>query len=256
MFPLIAVMKQPEANLSDMDAQLKQRVNELNNHLLPQGVKMVPYYNQADFVDTAIKSIRDVLWVGILLAIIVTILFLRSFKSSIVILITVPVSLLLTIITMKAFGFNLNIMTLGAIAAAIGLVIDDAVVVVEQIHRTHEEHPEEKLSDGGSKSHQIPVARHGGLVAEYYCHLFTFWLDDGRCRCLFQHYDANHDYYADGVFPCHLVTVTCALLNFLREHPRKTFENGRSAKAKLGAVFLKRPYVAIALVAAMITGIS
>ena len=141
--PLIAIMKQPEANLSDIDSQLQSRINELNDHLLPKGIKMVPYYNQAEFVDSAIRSIRDVLWIGLLLAILVTMLFLRSFKSSLAILITVPVSLLLTVIVLLSLGYNFNIMTLGAIAAAIGLVIDDAVVVVEQIHRTHEEHPEE-----------------------------------------------------------------------------------------------------------------
>src|SRR5665648_814621 len=101
------------------------------------------HITQADFVDKAIRSIRDVLWVGLLLAIVVSMLFLRSFKSSLAILITVPVSLLLTVIVMLSLGYNFNIMTLGAIAAAIGLVIDDAVVVVEPIHRTHEEHPEE-----------------------------------------------------------------------------------------------------------------
>jgi len=143
--PLIAIMKQPEANLSDIDKQLQVRIKELNDHMLPQGVKMVSYYNQADFVDDAIRSIRDVLWVGLLLAILVTIMFLRSFKSSLAILITVPVSLLLTVIVLLSLGYNFNIMTLGAIAAAIGLVIDDAVVVVEQIHRTHEEHPEENF---------------------------------------------------------------------------------------------------------------
>ena len=141
--PLIAIMKHPEANLSDIDTQLQTRIKELNDHLLPKGVKMVSYYNQAEFVDTAIRSIRDVLWIGLLLAIVVTMLFLRSFKSSLAILITVPLSLLLTVIVLKSLGYNFNIMTLGAIAAAIGLVIDDAVVVVEQIHRTHEEHPEE-----------------------------------------------------------------------------------------------------------------
>ncbi|MDD4754831.1 MAG: efflux RND transporter permease subunit [Prolixibacteraceae bacterium] len=139
--PLVAVMKQPEANLSDINAELQQRISDLNTSILPQGVTLRPYYNQADFVGEAINSIRDVLWIGILLAIIITILFLKSYRSSLIILITVPVSLLLTIVMMFSLGYNFNIMTLGAIAAAIGLVIDDAVVVVEQIHRTHEEHP-------------------------------------------------------------------------------------------------------------------
>lgn len=145
--PLVAVMKQPEANLADINVQLQQRVSELNNKMLPKGIILRPYYNQADFVGEAISSIRDVLWIGLLLAIIITILFLRSFRSSLIILITVPVSLLLAIIIMLALGYNFNIMTLGAIAAAIGLVIDDAVVVVEQIHRTHEEHPGSKYME-------------------------------------------------------------------------------------------------------------
>ncbi|MFA9392505.1 MAG: efflux RND transporter permease subunit [Prolixibacteraceae bacterium] len=140
--PLIAIMKQPEANLEDVNAQLQIRLKELNNRMLPKGLVIRPYYNQADFVDDAINSIRDVLWIGLLLAIVVTVLFLHSFKSSLILLISVPLSLLLTIIVMYSLGFNFNIMTLGAIAAAIGLVIDDAVVVVEQIHRTHEEHPD------------------------------------------------------------------------------------------------------------------
>ncbi len=140
--PLVAVTKQPEANLSDVNFDLQKRIADLNKEMLPDGVKLRPYYNQADFVGEAINSIRDVLWIGLLLAIVITIIFLKSFRSSLIILLTVPVSLLLTIILMLSLGYNFNIMTLGAIAAAIGLVIDDAVVVVEQIHRTHEEHPE------------------------------------------------------------------------------------------------------------------
>jgi cobalt-zinc-cadmium resistance protein CzcA len=144
--PLVAIMKQPEANLSDINVQLQERVKQLNEKMLPKGVKLVPYYIQADFVGDAINSIRDVLWIGLILAIMITVIFLRSLKGSLIILISVPVSLLLTIIALTIFGYNFNIMTLGAIAAAIGLVIDDAVVVAEQIHRTHEEHPEENYS--------------------------------------------------------------------------------------------------------------
>ena len=60
--------------------------------------------------------------------------------------ITIPITLGLTLIVLYAIGYTLNIMTLGAIAAAIGLIIDDAIVVVEQIHRTHEEHPDEQYT--------------------------------------------------------------------------------------------------------------
>jgi len=94
-------------------------------------------------VNDAVKSVTDSLWIGLVLAIIVAIIFLRSFKASSVILVTIPVTLFLTLIVLYATGQTLNIMTLGAIAAAIGLIIDDAIVVVEQIHRTHEEYPGE-----------------------------------------------------------------------------------------------------------------
>jgi cobalt-zinc-cadmium resistance protein CzcA len=144
--PLVAILKQPETNLSDINTRLTERVKELNKNILPKGVVLRSYYNQADFVDDAINSIRDVLWIGLLLSMMITIIFLRSLKSSLIILITVPVSLLLTVIVMLGLGYNFNIMTLGAIAAAVGLVIDDAVVVVEQIHRAHEEHPDDTYS--------------------------------------------------------------------------------------------------------------
>jgi Cu/Ag efflux pump CusA len=125
-----------------LSTQMQKQVAELQK-ILPKDVFIKPYYIQADFVNDAIRSVTDSLWVGLVLAIIVAVLFLRSFKASSVILITIPVTLLLTIIVLYATGQTLNIMTLGAIAAAIGLIIDDAIVVVEQIHRTHEEHPEE-----------------------------------------------------------------------------------------------------------------
>ena len=114
--------------------------------ILPKGVTIKPYYVQADFVNDSVKSVTDSLWIGLALAIIVAIIFLRSIKASATILITIPVTICLTLIVMYAVGYTLNIMTLGAIAAAIGLIIDDAIVVVEQIHRTHEEHPDEPSS--------------------------------------------------------------------------------------------------------------
>jgi CzcA family heavy metal efflux pump len=138
---LIAVLKQPNTNL----VELAEKVNEkklLLDKLLPKDVKLKFYYNQATFVNDAIKSVSDSLWLGLFLAIFIAVLFLRSLKAGTTIFITIPVTLFLTITALTLFGYDLNIMTLGAIAASIGLIIDDAVVVVEQIHRTHEENPD------------------------------------------------------------------------------------------------------------------
>jgi len=139
---LIAVIKQPEANLVSVSSDMDQKVQDLQK-ILPADVTIKPYYVQADFVNDAVKSVSDCLWIGLLLAIIVAIIFLRSVKASITILITIPVTLALTLIVLNAIGYTFNIMTLGAIAASIGLIIDDAIVVVEQIHRMHEEYPNE-----------------------------------------------------------------------------------------------------------------
>ena len=139
---LVAVIKQPNKNLVELSSKIEAKIKELKS-ILPKDVSIQPYYIQADFVNDAIKSVSDSLWIGLGLAIIVAILFLRSLKASSVILITIPITLSLTLVALYAFGFSFNIMTLGALAAAIGLIIDDAIVVVEQIHRTHEEHPYE-----------------------------------------------------------------------------------------------------------------
>ena len=139
---LIAIIKQPNVNLVKLSTDMEAKVKALQQ-TLPKGVTIKPYYIQADFVNESVRSVSDSLWIGLALAIIVAVLFLRSFKASATILITIPVTLALTLIVLCSLGYTFNIMTLGAIAAAIGLIIDDAIVVVEQIHRTHEEHPHE-----------------------------------------------------------------------------------------------------------------
>ncbi|MGN6265348.1 MAG: efflux RND transporter permease subunit [Ginsengibacter sp.] len=140
---LIGVVKQPNSNLVEVSSRMKEKIAQLKN-ILPKEVQIKPYYIQSDFVQKVVKSVTDALWIGLLLAIVVAIIFLRSFKASATILITIPVTLGLTLIVLYAVGYSLDIMTLGAIAASIGLIIDDAIVVVEQIHRTHEENPGEE----------------------------------------------------------------------------------------------------------------
>ena len=143
---LVAVIKQPNANLIAVSSLMQEKIKQLQK-ILPSDVIIKPYYIQADFVNEAVRSVTDSLWIGLALAILVAILFLRSARASLSILITIPITLMLTILVLYSIGYTLNIMTLGAIAASIGLIIDDAIVVVEQIHRTHEEHPGETGSE-------------------------------------------------------------------------------------------------------------
>ncbi|SEA41047.1 heavy metal efflux pump, CzcA family [Flavobacterium gillisiae] len=139
---LIAIIKQPSANLITMSTDMDAKLKELEK-IIPKDIKIKPYYEQSSFVGDAVKSVTDSLLIGLFLAIIVAILFLKSVKASATILIVIPVTLCATLLVLYFTGQTFNIMTLGAIAAALGLIIDDAIVVVEQIHRTHEEHPDE-----------------------------------------------------------------------------------------------------------------
>jgi CzcA family heavy metal efflux pump len=147
---LVAIIKQPNANLIDLSDQMAAKVSELQK-ILPAGIVLKPYYVQADFVHEAVRSVTESVWIGLVLAIFVSILFLRSVKASATILFTIPVTICITLICLFNIGYTLNIMTLGAIAASIGLIIDDAIVVVEQIQRTHEEYPDES---SGTLIHQ------------------------------------------------------------------------------------------------------
>ena len=139
---LISIIKQPNGNVSDISSSMEKQLEKLKV-IIPSDVQIKPYYVQADFVNDSIRSVTDCLWIGLILAVIVVISFLKSWRACVAVLITIPITLGLTLIALYAIGQTFNIMTLGAIAASVGLIIDDAIVVVEQIYRTHEEHPDE-----------------------------------------------------------------------------------------------------------------
>ncbi len=86
---------------------MKDKIAQLKK-ILPKDVTIKPYYIQADFVNTVVKSVTDSLWIGLVLAIIVAIIFLRSFKASVTILITIPVTLGLTLIMLYTVGLHVK----------------------------------------------------------------------------------------------------------------------------------------------------
>src|SRR2546422_8279493 len=102
---------------------------------LPPGVRLRPVYDQASLVRDAVKAVRDAMLVGAALAVIVLLLFLRHGRITAVSASSIPLTLVITIFVMWLLGQTFNLMTLGAMAIAIGLVIDDAVVITENIVR-------------------------------------------------------------------------------------------------------------------------
>ncbi len=137
---LIDLVKQKGVNLVDFTKSVNARASEIQKQL-PSGIIMKPYYNQSAFVTNSVDSVLECIYEGLLLAIIVVILFLRSFRASLNIILIIPVTIALTVTVLHFVHITLNIMSLGAIAASIGLIIDDAIVIIEQLHRMHEENP-------------------------------------------------------------------------------------------------------------------
>ncbi|CAN5417975.1 efflux RND transporter permease subunit [soil metagenome] len=142
---LIDIVKQPEMNLVDFTRGIQQRLDEIRAKL-PRGMTLITNYDQSAFVDASISSVVKTIYEGLILAIIVMFFFLRSWRASMVVLITIPITIAFTLTILSFLGITINVMSLGAIAASIGLIIDDAIVVIEQIYRTHEESGNESMS--------------------------------------------------------------------------------------------------------------
>ena len=138
---LIDLVKQPGINLIDFAKEVEEKAAEARA-ILPKGYELKPYYNQSAFVGDSIDSVVKTIYEGLILALIVMVIFLRSWRSSLVVMLTIPVTLAFTVLVLYLAGITINIMSLGAIAASIGLIIDDAIVIIEQIYRGHEDHPE------------------------------------------------------------------------------------------------------------------
>ena len=129
---LINIARQPSSNTVQVANDVATEVEQLQK-ILPAGVHLTPFYDQSELVREAIASVRDAIFLGLVLACIILFLFLRDWSSSLVAGMVIPVTVAVTILFLWIIGQSFNLMTLGGLAAAIGLVIDDAIVVVENI---------------------------------------------------------------------------------------------------------------------------
>src|ERR1700730_17825211 len=129
---LLSVNRQPESNTLDVAREVHAKIAELQPSL-PPGVHLEPFYDQSTIVQQSIASVLDAVILGIILSAAILVLFLRDWGSSFVAGLVIPVTLSLTLIVLKLTGQSFNLMTLSGLAAAVGLVIDDAIVVIENI---------------------------------------------------------------------------------------------------------------------------
>jgi CzcA family heavy metal efflux pump len=129
---LLNIARQPSSNTVAVADAVAAQVKQLRSKL-PSGVNLDVFYDQSQLVRDSISSVRDAIFIGLILACIILFLFLRDWTSSLIAGLVIPVTIAVTVLALRLIDQSFNLMTLGGLAAAIGLVIDDAIVVVENI---------------------------------------------------------------------------------------------------------------------------
>ena len=129
---LMSIKRQPDSNTVQVADAVHSEVESIRKSL-PKGITLQPFYDQSDVVRDSINSVRDAILIGLCLAAVILVLFLHDWGSSIVAGLVIPVTIAVTFIALRMLNESFNLMTLGGLAAAVGLVIDDAIVVVENI---------------------------------------------------------------------------------------------------------------------------
>ncbi len=137
---VITVARAPGASAPNVVQSARRVVAELQQaHALPAGVEVETVYDQSLLINDAMIGVRDAILIGIALSLVVLVLFLRNLRAGIAAAVAVPITLVCTFGVMLLLGQTLNLMSLGGLAVAIGLVVDDAIVIVEAIVRRQEE---------------------------------------------------------------------------------------------------------------------
>ncbi len=129
---LLNINRQPDGNTVQVAREVHDEIESIRKSL-PPGIVIEPFYDQSVIVNASIKSVRDAILLGLILASVILVVFLRDWGTSLVAGLVIPVTVMVTFIALKLMGETFDLMTLGGLAAAVGLVIDDAIVVVENI---------------------------------------------------------------------------------------------------------------------------
>jgi CzcA family heavy metal efflux pump len=129
---LLNIYRQPDSNTVLVAAEVHREIEQIRRSV-PHEVELRSFYDQSEIVNDSIKGVRDAILVGLVLASLILVAFLRDWGTSLVAGLVIPATIAVTFITLRVLGETFNLMTLGGLAAAVGLVIDDAIVVVENI---------------------------------------------------------------------------------------------------------------------------
>ncbi|WP_415396096.1 efflux RND transporter permease subunit [Sulfurimonas sp. CS5] len=132
------LLRQPNANSIDVQNNFNVKVNELNAKFAKDGIHLEKYYDGTDFINSAVGSVIDAIALGSFIAVLIIFFFLRKFTLSLVALFIIPITFFITMIGMKLIGIDFNIFSLGGMVAALGGLIDQMLIVIENIERHYE----------------------------------------------------------------------------------------------------------------------
>ncbi len=135
------VLKLLGTNTSTVIGRVEDRLDRIRT-ALPEGVELVPYYEQSGLVQRATNTVTTALWQGLVLVVLVLAVFLGNLRSSVIVALSLPFSILLTFFLMLQLGISANLMSLGGLAIGIGMMVDAAIVVVENVFRWLREDPD------------------------------------------------------------------------------------------------------------------
>lgn len=132
---MLVISKQPDANTLQLTGNIESVLDEIRSSLPKDVTLHTDIFKQADFIEIAIKNVTDSLLDGAILVVFVLMIFLMNFRTTFISVTAIPLSLIVSVIVMKLFGLTINTMTLGGMAIAIGVLVDDAIIYVENVYR-------------------------------------------------------------------------------------------------------------------------
>jgi CzcA family heavy metal efflux pump len=171
---LVNIIKQPDGNTVQISDDVKRILADLRAQI-PPDVKIGNFYDQSDIIRESFTTVRDSIGMGVLLAILILLIFLKNWRVIFIAAVIIPITVSITALLLHTMNESFNIMTLGGIAAAIGLVIDDTIVIVENIFRHFEEKHESFLSAAHSSVSEMLPAIVGSSASTIVIHIpFAF----------------------------------------------------------------------------------
>jgi len=230
------VLKLLGTNTSTVIASVEERLEQIRS-ALPEGVSLVPYYEQSSLVQRATSTVTSALWQGLVLVVVVLALFLGNLRSSLIVALSLPFSILLTFLLMRQLGISANLMSLGGLAIGIGMMVDAAIVVVENVFRWLEEdregkEPRIRVVSRASREVGRPIFFAIAIVILVFLPLFTLRGVEGTMfRPLA--YTISLAMLGSLVFS---LTVAPVLANLLLRRPGEVPESSKAARTTGGSM--------------------